>query len=84
MASFGGFTVGFEADPRLDRGTGATRKRRIVVDADQPADAWLRIPIHHHALGVGYADTTRERVDVIVNTSMFSRRQARSRKPRRV
>jgi hypothetical protein len=48
-------------------------RKRIVVDADQPANARMRILIHEtiHALGVGYAQYGRERAEVIVDTATY-------------
>jgi hypothetical protein len=54
-----GFTVSFESIPGVTGGWCDQKARRIVVDADQPVNARLRILIHEaiHALGVGYANT---------------------------
>jgi hypothetical protein len=69
-----GFTVSFEQIPGSTGGWCDQKRRRIVVDADQPANARLRILIHEtiHALGVGYAEYGRERAEVIVDTAIFS------------
>jgi hypothetical protein len=66
-----GFTVSFESIPGTTGGWCDQNARRIVVDADQPANARLRILIHEtiHALGVGYAEYGRERAEVIVDTA---------------
>jgi hypothetical protein len=66
-----GFTVSFEAIAGLTGGWCDQKAKRIVVDADQPPNAQLRILIHEtvHALGVGYAEYGRERAEVIVDTA---------------
>ena len=66
-----GFAVSFEQIPGSTGGWCDQKHRRIVVDADQPANARLRILIHEtiHALGVGYAEYGRERAEVIVDTA---------------
>ncbi len=66
-----GFSVSFEAIPGATGGWCNQTARRIVVDADQPANAQLRILIHEtiHGLGVGYAEYGRERAEVIVDTA---------------
>jgi hypothetical protein len=66
-----GFSVVFESIPGSTGGWCDQKARRIVVDADQPANARLRILIHEtvHALGVGYAEYGRERAEVIVDTA---------------
>ncbi|MDQ2895298.1 MAG: ArdC-like ssDNA-binding domain-containing protein [Actinomycetota bacterium] len=68
-----GFAVSFEQIPGGTGGWCDQKARRIVVDADQPANARLRILIHEtiHALGVGYADYGRERAEVIVDTATW-------------
>jgi hypothetical protein len=60
-----GFTVSFESIPGATGGWCDQKARRIVVDADQPVNARLRILIHEtiHALGVGYAQYGRERAE---------------------
>jgi hypothetical protein len=65
-----GFSVSFESIPGATGGWCDPNARRIVVDADAPANAQLRILIHEtvHALGVGYADYGRKRAEVIVDT----------------
>lgn len=69
-----GFTVSFESIPGSTGGWCDQKAKRIVVDADQPANARLRLLIHEtaHALGVGYAAYGRERAEVIVDTVVFS------------
>jgi hypothetical protein len=66
-----GFTVSFETIPGATGGWCDQKARRIVVDADQPANAQLRILIHEtiHGLGVGYAEYGRARAEVIVDTA---------------
>jgi hypothetical protein len=65
-----GFSVSFEAIPGKTGGWCDQKARRIVVDADVPANTQLRILVHEtvHALGVGYAEYGRERAEVIVDT----------------
>ena len=65
-----GFTVSFDAIPGATGGWCDHKARRIVVDAEAPANAQLRILVHEtvHALGVGYAEYGRERAEVIVDT----------------
>jgi hypothetical protein len=65
-----GFTVSFETIPGATGGWCDQKARRIVVDADQPANAQLRILIH--GLGVGYAEFGRPRAEVIIDTAIFS------------
>ena len=66
-----GFTRSFESIPGETGGWCDQKARRIVVDADAPANAQLRILIHEtvHALGVGYAEYGRKRAEVIVDTA---------------
>jgi hypothetical protein len=66
-----GFTVSFETIPGATAGWCDQKATRIVVDADQPANAQLRILIHEtiHGLGVGYAEFGRARAEVIVDTA---------------
>ncbi len=66
-----GFTVSFESIPGATGGWCDQKARRIVVDADQPANTQLRILIHEtiHGLGVGYAEHGRARAEVIVDTT---------------
>ena len=68
-----GFTVSFESIPGPTGGWCDQQAQRIVVDADQPTNARLRILIHEtvHALGVGYAEYGRERAEVIVDTATY-------------
>jgi hypothetical protein len=66
-----GFSVSFESIPGSAGGWCDPKAKRIVVDADAPANARLRTLIHEtiHALGVGYAEYGRERAEVIVDTA---------------
>ena len=66
-----GFTVSFESIAGATGGWCDQKARRIVVDADQPANAQLRILIHEtiHGLGVGYAEYGRARAEVMVDTA---------------
>jgi hypothetical protein len=66
-----GFSVSFESIPGETGGWCDQKARRIVVDADAPANAQLRILIHEtvHALGIGYAEYGRKRAEVIVDTA---------------
>jgi hypothetical protein len=47
-----------------------SRQPEIVVNADLPANARVRVLVHEiaHALGVGYSDYGRERAEVLVDT----------------
>jgi hypothetical protein len=66
-----GFTVTFESIPGATGGWCDQKARRIVVDADQPANAQLRILTHEtiHALGVDYQQYARSQAEVIVDTT---------------
>jgi len=66
-----GYSVSFEAIAGPAGGWCDAKAKRIVVDADAPANARLRTLIHEtvHALGVGYAEYGRERAEVIVDTA---------------
>lgn len=66
-----GFAVSFEAIDGPAGGWCDQKAKRIVVDADAPADARLRTLIHEtiHGLGVGYREYGRERAEVIVDTA---------------
>jgi hypothetical protein len=68
-----GYAVSFEAVPGSAGGWCDAEAKRIVVDADAPANAQLRILIHEtiHALGVGYAQYGRARAEVIVDTATW-------------
>jgi hypothetical protein len=66
-----GFSVSFEAIAGSTGGWCDATSKRIVVDADAPPNAQLRILIHEtvHGLGIGYAEYGRERAEVIVDTA---------------
>ena len=66
-----GFTVSFESIEGSAGGWCDFKKKRIVIDADQPANAQLRTLIHEsiHSLGVGYAEYGRARAEVITDTA---------------
>jgi hypothetical protein len=66
-----GFAVAFEAIAGPAGGWCDTKAKRIVVDAEAPANAQMRTLIHEtvHALGVGYREYGRERAEVIVDTA---------------
>jgi hypothetical protein len=68
-----GFTVAFEKIAGATGGWCDQKAKRIVVDADQPANAQVRVLVHElaHALGVGYREYGRERAEVIVDTVTF-------------
>jgi hypothetical protein len=68
-----GFTVTFEM---IDGPTGGWcdyKRKRIVVDAEQPANARVRVLIHEiaHAMGVDYQQYSRAQAEVIVDTVSF-------------
>ena len=66
-----GFSVSFEAIAGPAGGWCDQQAKRIVVDADAPANARLRTLIHEtiHGLGIGYSEYGRERAEVIVDTA---------------
>ena len=66
-----GFAVCCESIPGATGGWCDQKARRIVVDADQPANARLRILIHEtgHALGVGYAEYGRVQAELIAEST---------------
>ena len=66
-----GFTVSFQPIVGAAGGWCDAKAKRIVVDADAPANAQLRILIHEtvHGMGVGYERFGRERAEVIVDTA---------------
>lgn len=68
-----GFSVSFESIAGPEGGWCDQRARRIVVNADAPANAQVRTLVHElaHALGVGYRDYGRGRAEVIVDTVTF-------------
>lgn len=65
-----GFTVSFEAIAGSAGGWCDPRAKRIVVDADAPANARLRTLIHEcaHALGIDYQSYSRPQAEVMVET----------------
>ena len=66
-----GFSVSFDPIAGPEGGWCDQKARRIVVDAEAPANAQLRTLIHEtiHGLGIGYAQYGRERAEVIVDTA---------------
>ncbi len=68
-----GFSVSFETIDGAAGGWCDYRRKRIVVDADQPANARVRTLIHEiaHAMGVDYQQYSRARAEVIVDTVSF-------------
>jgi hypothetical protein len=68
-----GYAVSFDATPAGVGGWCDSRAKRIVVDADAPANAQLRTLIHEtaHALGVDYECFSRKQAEVIVDTVTF-------------
>jgi hypothetical protein len=54
------------------------KRKRIVVDDGQPANARVRVLIHEiaHAMGVDYRKHSRAQAEVIVDTAIFSPCQA--------
>jgi antirestriction protein ArdC len=71
FASSLGYDVAFESIPGGTGGWCDPHGKRIVVDAEQPANAQVRILVHEitHALGVDYAQYTRAQAEVIVDTT---------------
>jgi N-terminal domain of anti-restriction factor ArdC len=68
-----GFTVSFETIDEPAGGWCDAKRKRIVVDAHQPANARVRVLIHEiaHALGVDYRKYSRAHAEVIVDTASF-------------
>jgi hypothetical protein len=68
-----GFSVSFEPIEEPAGGWCDMRSRRIVVDADVPANARVRTLIHElaHAMGVDYSRYSRAQAEVIVDTVSF-------------
>ena len=66
-----GYTVSFEAITGSAGGWCDTKAKRIVIDADGPANARLRTLVHEtiHALGVDYQQYERAQAEVIVDTT---------------
>lgn len=65
-----GFTVSFEPIAGSAGGWCEPKGKRIVVDADAPANARLRTLIHEcaHALGIDYQRHSRAQAEVMVET----------------
>ena len=68
-----GFTVTFETINGPAGGWCDAKRKRIVVDAEQPANARVRVLIHEiaHAMGVDYQQYSRAQAEVIVDTVSF-------------
>ena len=68
-----GFTVSFETIDGPAGGWCDYKRKRIIVDADQPANARVRVLIHEiaHAIGVDYQQYSRAQAEVIVDTVSF-------------
>jgi len=68
-----GYAVAFETTPAGTGGWCGRPNQRIVVDADAPANAQLRIVIHEtaHALGIDYQTYTRQQAGVMVDTITY-------------
>jgi hypothetical protein len=66
-----GYTISFEPIRGSSGGWCDTAAKRIVVDADAPANARVRTLVHEtiHALGVDYQRYTRAQAEVIVDTT---------------
>jgi antirestriction protein ArdC len=65
-----GYAVSFERIEGSAGGWCDTKAKRIVVDADAPANARLRTLIHEcaHALGIDYQSYSRAQAEVMVET----------------
>jgi hypothetical protein len=76
-----GYSVSFEAIPGAVGGWCDASARRIVVDADAPANAQVRTLIHEcaHAAGIDYQSYSRSQGEVMVDTAIFSPRTAETR-----
>ena len=68
-----GYAVAFEATPAGTGGWCDRPNQRIVVDADAPPNAQLRIVVHEtaHALGIDYQTYTRQQAEVMVDTITY-------------
>lgn len=68
-----GFTVTFKTINGPAGGWCDAKRKRIVVDAGQPANARVRVLIHEiaHAMGVDYQQYSRAQAEVIVDTVSF-------------
>lgn len=71
FASSVGYDAAFESVPGATGGWCDPHSKRIVVDAEQPANAQVRILVHEitHALGVDYTQYERAQAEVIVDTT---------------
>src|SRR3954453_9221608 len=67
------YSVAFETTPAGSGGWCDRPNQRIVVDADAPPNAQLRIVIHEtaHALGIDYQTYTRQHAEVMVDTITY-------------
>jgi antirestriction factor ArdC-like protein/uncharacterized protein DUF6782 len=65
-----GYSVSFEVMDGSAGGCCDPKAKRIVVDAEVPANAQLRTLIHEcaHALGIGYQQYSRAQAEVMVDT----------------
>jgi hypothetical protein len=74
FAESGGYSVAFEAIAGSAGGWRDTKAKRIVVDADGPANARLRTLVHEtiHAFGVDYQHHPRAQAEVIVDTTTLT------------
>lgn len=68
-----GYTVSFETIAGTAGGWCDRKAKRIVVDADAPANARLRTLVHEtaHALGVDYQRYSRQQSEVLADTITF-------------
>jgi hypothetical protein len=68
-----GFSVSFETIHGPTGGWCDYQRKRIVVDAEQPANARVRVLIHEiaHGMGVDYQQYSRAQAEVIVDTVSF-------------
>jgi len=66
-----GYVVAFQSIPGATGGWCDLQAKRIVVDADVPANAQVRTLVHEvtHGLGVDYARYSRAQAEVIVDTT---------------
>ncbi len=68
-----GYSVSFESIEGTAGGWCDPKRKRIVIDADAPANAQLRTLIHEcaHALGIDYEQYSRAQAEVMVDTVIF-------------
>lgn len=66
-----GYVVAFQSIPGQTGGWCDTHAKRIVIDAEQPANGQIRTLVHEitHALGVDYTNYSRGQAEVIVDTT---------------